>query len=109
MKRAALPLAVLVLPITLLVGTWCWNSRNTFALSDPDGAVKSAELRLCGSTMALRQQERQFSGSKIITCEGSGEIMVRLSDGTETRCPIGYVTSGGRQDFEFVIKDGRCR
>jgi hypothetical protein len=109
MKRVALPLAVLLLPIILWVGIWHWNSRYTFVVSDPDGTAKSAELRLCGSQVALRPSDRQFSASKFIHCEGAGEILVRLSDGRETSCPIGYVTSGLGGTFEHVIDNAQCR
>lgn len=97
----------LLLLLCLISG--CSRVDNTFAISDPGGNVASAELRLCGSQSELGRSGHQFSGKRRVTCEGSGEILVQLSDGRETSCRIGYVTPRAEQDFSFVVEDAQCR
>ena len=89
--------------------TACFNATNYFKVSAPSGEIVSAELQLCRKSMPLIQQGDSFKGQMAINCEGSGKIVVRLKDGTETSCPVGYVTFGLEDTFEYVIKDGACR
>jgi hypothetical protein len=88
--------------------TACFNATNYFNVRDPSGEVVSAELQLCRKSKPLIQHGDSFKGQMGISCEGSGKIVVRLKDGTETRCPVGYVTPGMESTFEYVIKDGAC-
>lgn len=87
----------------------CERVDNEFTIHDQEGEVSSAELRLCGKRLQLAKSEGKARGEMAITCEGEGSILVRLSDGSETTCRIGYVTPGGGQTFEFAIKNGQCR
>jgi hypothetical protein len=89
--------------------TACFNATNCFKVSAPSGEIVSAELQLCRKSMPLIQQGDSFNRQMAISCEGSGKIVVRLKDGNETSCPIGYVTFGLEDTFEYVIKDGACR
>ncbi len=98
---------LLLLLLSMSVG--CSRVDNTFAIGDPGGNVTSAELRLCGSQIQLSRSDHQLSGKKRVTCEGEGEILVRLSDGRETSCHIGYVTPGAEQNFAFIVENAQCR
>jgi hypothetical protein len=87
----------------------CKRVSNEFIIRDPEGVVSSAELRLCGKRLQLTKSGGEIRGAMPITCEGDGSILVRLSDGSETKCRIGYVTPGAEQTFEFAIENGQCR
>jgi hypothetical protein len=54
------------------------------------------------------RSDDQIGGKARITCEGTGVILVRLTDGYETVCHIGYVTPGAVQHFEFVVEGSQC-
>jgi hypothetical protein len=87
----------------------CKNVDNEFVIRDPGGAISSAELRLCGNRLNLTKFGSEMKGQMPITCEGEGSILVRLVDGKETSCRIGYVTPSAEQTFEFVVEDRQCR
>jgi hypothetical protein len=89
--------------------TSCMDADNAFIIQDPGDEIASAELRLCGQERALTRSEDALNVTFPISCEGSGHILVRLSDGEETSCPVGYVTPGLEQTFEFTVEDGQCR
>jgi hypothetical protein len=103
--RSFLRTAALVLALILPLTSGC--TRNTFGVNDPTGSVTSAELRLCGSRVKLLQSGHRFSATQF-SCAGDGYVAVRLADGRETACRIGYVTSGAEQHLEFDIADARC-
>ena len=88
--------------------TGCSRVNNYFIVRAPSGDVASAEVQLCGKNQLLVQNGSKFKAQMAIHCEGSGKITVRLKDGSETSCPIGYVTHGIEATFEYVIKDGAC-
>ncbi|MFN7745973.1 hypothetical protein [Aquidulcibacter sp.] len=88
--------------------TGCARVNNYFIVRAPSGDIASAELQLCGKNQLLVQNGSKFMGRMAISCEGSGKISVRLKDGSQTSCPIGYVTHGIEATFEYVIKDGAC-
>lgn len=87
----------------------CERASNEFIIRDPEDVVSSAELRLCGERLQLTKSGGEIRGEMPITCEGEGGIQVRLSDGRETVCRIGYVTPGAEQAFEFVVENGQYR
>lgn len=100
-------------PLFMVVGFFslssCKKIDNEFIVRDPGGTVSSAELRLCGKRLNLTKSGGEMRGKMPITCEGEGSILVRLADGKETSCRIGYVTPGAEQKFEFVVENGQCR
>jgi hypothetical protein len=87
----------------------CKRVSNEFIIHDPEGVVSSAELRLCDERLQLTKSEGQISGKMLITCEGAGTMQIRLSDGRETACHIGYVTPGSELNFEYVVANGQCQ
>jgi hypothetical protein len=99
--------------IILCIGVFglssCNRINNEFVIVDQKNVVTQAEVRLCGKQLRLAKSKGEFTGTMPITCEGEGSIFVRLSDGSESSCHIGYVTPGIEQSFEFVVKDGHCR
>ncbi len=92
--------------VILLTG--CTRVNNYFIVRAPSGDIASAELQLCGKNLLLVQNGSKFLARMAISCEGSGKITVRLKDGSQTSCPIGYLTHGIEATFEYVIKDGAC-
>lgn len=86
----------------------CQRVENGFVVRDPEGVVATAELRVCGKHQPLSESQGVFSTQLGITCEGSGDIRVRLKNGSETTCPVGYVTPGLKQSLEYKIQDGVC-
>lgn len=105
MKR----MAILLMVIGFFSLVSCKKVNNEFIVRDPERAVSSAGLRLCGKRLNLTKSGSEMRGKMPITCEGEGSILVRLADGKATSCRIGYVTPGAEQTFEFVIEDGQCR
>lgn len=89
--------------------TSCKNVDNEFIIRDPSNVISSAEIRLCGKRLNLTKFSNGFSGRVPIECEGKGSIVIRLINGTETSCPIGYITPGAEQTFEYVVENGRCQ
>jgi len=101
-------IAVLLMCSAFFSTTSCARVDNEFIVKDPQDLVSSAELRLCHKRLSLTRYEGEVRGKMPINCEGGGAIVVRLSDGRETFCDIGYVTPAAKQTFEFVIDDGQC-
>jgi hypothetical protein len=87
----------------------CERVSNKFVVHDQNGSVVSAEVRLCGKQQQLTKNGNEVAGAMAITCEGEGNILLRLSDGREITCRIGYVTPGADQTFKFAVQDGHCR
>jgi hypothetical protein len=100
--------ALLWLASCAVLLTDCQRVNNSFAVHSPSGEIASAELQLCRKSQPLLQSGSSFKGQMAIDCEGSGKIVVRLKDGRDMSCPVGYVTPGMATLFEYVIKDGAC-
>lgn len=101
--------SLLSVTISIVLLTACQRVDNEFIIHDQKGEVSSAELRLCGKRIQLAKSDGKVRETMAITCEGSGSIVVRLSNGSITTCPIGYVTPGGRQTLDYEIRNGECR
>jgi hypothetical protein len=86
----------------------CDRVDNSFTVEDPQGSVVSAELQLCRTRTELTRDSHEFRAKKPIDCEGEGDVLVHLSSGRTTSCPIEYVTPGAEQRFEFVVEDAKC-
>lgn len=95
------------LPLLLISG--CSREKNSFTVSDPRGQAVSATLQLCGSSVKLDHGGHSFHTAQPAKCEGGGDIVVKLADGTQTPCHVGYLTRGAGMDFEFVVDDGQCQ
>jgi hypothetical protein len=100
---------ILLFLALLCVVSACIRRNNTFVVSDPGASVASADLRLCGSRVPLSRSGSQLSATRRINCEGAGDILVRLSGGGETSCPIGYVTPDLGGTWEYVVENAQCR
>jgi hypothetical protein len=101
--------AISSVAICIFLLSSCKKVDNEFTIHDQEGEIFSAELRLCGKRLQLAKSEGKVRGTMAITCEGAGSILISLSNGSKTTCPIGYVTPGIEQTFEFAIKNGQCR
>ena len=86
----------------------CSAVANTFTVEDEKGAVKAADLVICGSTTPLARSDGSFSVSKPIDCEGEGRIRLTYASGHERECLVGYVTPGAKQDFRFRATEAEC-
>jgi hypothetical protein len=86
----------------------CDAAGNQFAVFDPDVAVLRAELRLCEKTVPMEREGQGLTARMDIDCEGSGAIVLTLRDGRSATCPIGYVTPGAMQNFNFIVEGDRC-
>jgi hypothetical protein len=87
----------------------CARAKNTFEVEDPQGLVRSATLRLCGSETPLLRAGNKLILSHPITCEGDGEIQLFYKEGGPERCLVGYVTPGAKQDFHFRADHSSCQ
>lgn len=94
---------------TLLALAACSTVENTFTVEDEKGAVKAADLVLCGSTTPLQRSDGRYSISKPIDCEGEGHIRLTYASGHERECLVGYVTPGAKQDFRFRASETECQ
>jgi hypothetical protein len=104
MKRT---ITLLACPAVLCLAS-CEKDNNEFVVRDPANVVASATVELCGKSSALAKSAGMLTGKIPAKCEGSGTILIRLSDGREARCPVGYVTYL-EQRFEYVVEEGACR
>jgi hypothetical protein len=87
----------------------CNDVDNEFIVADPADMVSSAEIMLCGERHDMTRSGSTLQAKMPISCEGSGRILVQLTDSEVISCPIGYVTPGADQRFEFVISAQQCR
>ena len=86
----------------------CSTSSDSFEVQVADSSATGAVLRLCGSEFPLSQTRDGFRGRRRTSCEGTGEIRVSFTNRQTVSCAVGYVTPGLGQNFEFVVRDGRC-
>ena len=93
--------------LTLLAG--CSSAvANTFQVDTASSPGAVATLVICGKETPLERRGPLLAIARPITCEGHGEVRVRLADGRTSTCPIGYVTVGAKQEFRFRLLDGMC-
>lgn len=73
-----------------------------------DSPVTSATVSVCRQApWTLERSGTRFAGTRSARCEGSGYIRLRHQDGTETTCPVGYVTTMD-QTLPFTVKGRSC-
>lgn len=94
--------------LSILALAACTSESSTFQVTVIGEPAVSAELQLCSSRRAMKYERNRFSYKMYVSCEGSGEIVVRLRDGSRVVCPIGYVTHGLPSTWEFVLAGSRC-
>lgn len=99
---------VLMLQFLLVVAA-CSPTGDYFSVIDTDDSIGSVEVHICEEVFELPEREVRFSDHISIDCEGSGEVRVRMKDGREITCIIGYVTPGASQHFGFEINEGECQ
>lgn len=92
----------------LLLLAGCSPVRNTFEVDTAASSDAVAILALCGRETPLTRSGQLLKVARPITCEGHGEVQVRLKDGSRASCVVGYVTPGAVQNFHFQLRDGRC-
>ena len=87
----------------------CSPTGDYFSVANPDGAIRSVHVHICGKVFDLPEREVRFSDHITIDCEGSGKVQVHMEDGREVTCIVGYVTPGASQHFGYEISEGECQ
>jgi hypothetical protein len=103
------PKLISIISILIAATAGCQKVDNRFYIEDADRSVSSAEVHLCGRQLKLFKVDSHLHGSLASKCEGEGNISVKLSNGDNASCHIGYVTPGAEQVFKFSIERGKCR
>jgi hypothetical protein len=93
--------------LVLLAGCSLFT-RNTFEVEAKGRPDAVAVLKLCGKETPLKRRGDLLAVAVPITCEGVGEIRVRLGSGAAMTCQVGYVTPDMPQDFRFRLGDRQC-
>ncbi|WP_416907145.1 MAG: hypothetical protein ACMVO5_08800 [Polymorphobacter sp.] len=86
----------------------CTKVENGFVVEDQQRRVETATLVLCGSETPLRRRGDQVTISKVIECEGDGQIELQYFSGDAYQCIVGYVTPGAAQDFNYHAMETGC-
>ena len=86
----------------------CSSAQNRIEVDTADAANVSGVVILCGRQADLVTQGERLRATMPATCEGSGEVRLRLEDGRVVTCPVGYVTPGAGQTFLFVLNGEEC-
>lgn len=102
------PVSFIAISLACLALSSCRSVDNAFIVHDKDDSIASAKLWLCGARVELVKTEDQWKTIFPITCEGAGVILIVLTDGGKTFCPIGYVTPGLEMTSEYNIVDREC-
>ncbi len=86
----------------------CTTTSDSFTVADPDGLAVSAVLELDGDVLPLARDRDGFLATRPIRRDAHGRIRVIYADGRQTDCPIGYVTPGAAQRWNFRLTPARC-
>lgn len=92
----------------LLLITTCSGVPNTFAVDVSEAPGTTASLALCGEHAALKLSGATLRITRPITCEGEGDVRLKLKDGSSVICHVGYVTPGAEQSFRWRVHKGAC-
>lgn len=105
--RKVLAMKAWLIGFALLAGcTPVPNDVRVTATGFPDA---TGVVVLCGKhETPLRRRGDVLAAAVPIRCEGSGVARIRLKDGRTFDCPVGYVTPGARQSFDFLLGEGGC-
>lgn len=102
-----LRLISVALGLTTLAG--CSSATNHVGVNASDFPNASGVVVLCGSKETPMKRRGDLLVAAVpIGCEGSGEVRLQFGDGRVATCPIGYVTPGAKQSFDFSLSDGGC-
>lgn len=101
--------SVTLLGVALMLSSCSPPVTNEFIVNDPQAMVTGGEINLCGQRTPLHRDKALLKGMVEISCEGEGNISLRLNAGNSISCHIGYVTPGAHQTFDFSVQDGECR
>lgn len=86
----------------------CRGEPDTFIVDDPTGLAKSAALQMDGDDQLLERNGKRFSAARRIGRDADGKIQVLYADGRMFDCPIGYVTPGAAQHWNFRLTPTGC-
>lgn len=86
----------------------CTRKPDTFTVIDPDDLAKSAVLKIDGSDQSLEREGKSLSMTRWIGRGAHGRIQVIYSGDREVDCPIGYVTPGVPQKWNFRLTTTGC-
>ena len=97
-----------ILLISIVALASCNAEPDTFTVDDPNGFAKSAVLQLDGDGQPLGFRDGRFSATRRIGRDADGRIHVLYADGRTVDCPIGYVTPGAEQHWNFRLTKTTC-
>ncbi|WP_284876572.1 hypothetical protein [Brevundimonas sp. MEB006b] len=86
----------------------CVPAKNSIDIDTSGSPNVSGVGVLCDKETPLIVRGDHLIATVPITCEGVGEIRLRLGDGASATCQVGYVTPGIGQEFYFVLQRGQC-
>jgi len=86
----------------------CTGKSDTFTIADPNGLAKSAVLELDGHVQSLTRNSKRLSAVRQIRRDAHGRILITYADGRTVDCPIGYVTPGAAQRWDFRLTPTAC-
>lgn len=86
----------------------CVPAKNSVDIDTSGSPNVSGMVVLCEQDTPLTVRGDHLIAVVPITCEGVGEVRLRLGDGSRAACPIGYVSPGLDQEFYLVLERGEC-
>lgn len=86
----------------------CVRAQNSIDIDTSGSQNVSGVVVLCDKETPLTVRGDHLIATVPITCEGVGEVRLRLGDGASATCKIGYVTPGVDQEFYFLLQRGQC-
>jgi len=87
----------------------CTGKSDTFTVADPDSLAKSAVLQLDRHAQSLARDGKRLSTVRQIRRDAHGRILITYADGRKVDCPIGYVTQGAMQRWDFRLSPTACQ
>ena len=88
--------------------TSCTGKSGTFTVAGPNGLAKSAVLERDGHVQLLTRNSKRLSAVRQIRRDADGRILIPYADGRTVDCPIGYVTPGAAQRWNFRLTRTAC-
>lgn len=86
----------------------CVAAKNSVEIDVTEARGVAGSVMLCNRETPLIVQGTHLKASVPVTCEGVGEVRLRLANDANATCQIGYVSPGLEQDFQFALKDDQC-
>lgn len=86
----------------------CVPAKNSIDIDVTEARGVTGSVMLCDRETPLVVQGTHLRASVPVTCEGVGEVRLRLGNDANATCQIGYVSPGLEQDFLFALRGDEC-